>query len=648
MNDWLLTLNHLSSVWADGMVRACWQGGSAVLLVWGLCRALATMPPAARCWLWRLAYLKLLVALVWAGSIELPLLPAPVLPVESASSRLTPPDATGGTGEQASSSFLAAAGHDSQASDGAEVRTTLQGSFSLAWPTPASWLLAAWIVGAGWHVVRIVRTWRGVRHQLARSRRLADPQVTAMCAELSGKLGLRRAPELRTSDAIRCPSLVGVTAPAVVLPSALLQACSAAELRLAVAHELSHLRRRDLLWNWLPALGEVLFFFHPLVWLARREWRFAQELACDQMAAGASHATAAELGRLLLRVAFQRRFKPCPSLLTAEVSTSFPQIRRRLIAMKCSGRLARKRNTVAAAMVCFLVGLGVVIPWHVTARELRSDEERSTARAPSSVETAGGAPATPKDPSAECAAEHTVSDAAPAEGAGRVQLSRVRELRVAVVDINHLFKHHERFAESVANIRREIKAANADVRQEQDEIKRLVKRLQALDPVTADPRQLEEEIARRRAELEVEIELSRGDFVKKEAAAYNATYDAIVEAITRFAEEHQIDVVYRKETTPARRASGDSGAGVTASAMTGTREDAGGQREKGVDEALDPQSVLAKINRHVVYRRNEWDITPEILKMLNGKQMQPAGPEVPNGSDGSDEADRPSTRTEHH
>src|SRR5579884_4026259 len=66
--------NGIPGAWASAILRASWQGGAALLTVWLLCRAWAGMPPRARCWLWRLAYLKLLLALVSIAPIRLAVL----------------------------------------------------------------------------------------------------------------------------------------------------------------------------------------------------------------------------------------------------------------------------------------------------------------------------------------------------------------------------------------------------------------------------------------------------------------------------------------------------------------------------------------------------------------------------------------------
>src|SRR5690349_4399470 len=74
MNDTILQLNRLAETWSDMMWRASWQGGLALLLVWGVCRALKSIPAAAKVWLWRLAWLKFIVALASPTFLDVPLL----------------------------------------------------------------------------------------------------------------------------------------------------------------------------------------------------------------------------------------------------------------------------------------------------------------------------------------------------------------------------------------------------------------------------------------------------------------------------------------------------------------------------------------------------------------------------------------------
>ena len=61
--------------WMAAMGRASWQGAIAVALVWIVCKSLPRLPANVRCWLWRLALLKTLLAAMPLGSLDLPILP---------------------------------------------------------------------------------------------------------------------------------------------------------------------------------------------------------------------------------------------------------------------------------------------------------------------------------------------------------------------------------------------------------------------------------------------------------------------------------------------------------------------------------------------------------------------------------------------
>src|SRR5205823_6829606 len=131
-----------------------------------------------------------------------------------------------------------------------------------------------------------------------------DPWLLRRLEDLGAGLGfVGRLPVLVRIDEPGSPALTGLRRPAILLPAPLLQACDTRELQLVLAHELAHLKRRDLLWGWLPAAAHALFWFHPAVWLANHEWYAAQEMACDALAVQATAARTGEYERLMLKVA---------------------------------------------------------------------------------------------------------------------------------------------------------------------------------------------------------------------------------------------------------------------------------------------------------------------------------------------------------
>src|SRR5687768_297549 len=84
MSRWIEAVDSWAGPWSEAMARASWQGGLGLALVWAWCRAVPRTPAAVQCWLWRLGYAKLLVALLWATPVDLPVLPAAELPAVAA------------------------------------------------------------------------------------------------------------------------------------------------------------------------------------------------------------------------------------------------------------------------------------------------------------------------------------------------------------------------------------------------------------------------------------------------------------------------------------------------------------------------------------------------------------------------------------
>jgi beta-lactamase regulating signal transducer with metallopeptidase domain len=335
---------HAAALWTAAMARACGQGSLIIALVWAAGRLVPRLSPAARCWLWRLAFLKLLAALVWARAIDLP-----VWPGKPGAGWLDPLPLLG----------------PGLLPDGERVLVTAAEAPVISLPELLAML---WLLGVGVYAVRFLAQCRQTRRRRADCEPLAEEWLIAECRTLAERLGLRRAPELLVAAGSGSPWLVGIRAPAIIWPAALLAGCGENELRLMLAHELAHLRQRDLVWGWLGTVAQALFFFHPLVWLAGGEWRLAQEMACDAIAMAITRAPAAEYGGVLLKVAAQRPpdFRGGP--VTVGVIESYHTLKRRLIAMKSFGTLSPLRLGRGGVGLVALAVLAL-LPWRVVAGE---------------------------------------------------------------------------------------------------------------------------------------------------------------------------------------------------------------------------------------------------------------------------------------
>ncbi|MBD3276495.1 MAG: hypothetical protein GF372_14360, partial [Candidatus Marinimicrobia bacterium] len=77
----------------------------------------------------------------------------------------------------------------------------------------------------------------------------------------------------------------------------------------------AHVRRRDNLLLILQHLANVVFFFHPVIWVSRHFCSLYQEQACDNLALLANDTSPHNISRSLIRIMNQRRspFQPMMS-----------------------------------------------------------------------------------------------------------------------------------------------------------------------------------------------------------------------------------------------------------------------------------------------------------------------------------------------
>ena len=105
--------------------------------------------------------------------------------------------------------------------------------------------------------------------------------------------------EVRASQSLLEPGLVGIFRPVVLLPQDLLATLSPAELGGILAHEVGHFRRRDNLTAILHMAVEALFWFWPPVWLIGARLIAERERACDEGVIAAGHDPEAYAGGIL-------------------------------------------------------------------------------------------------------------------------------------------------------------------------------------------------------------------------------------------------------------------------------------------------------------------------------------------------------------
>jgi beta-lactamase regulating signal transducer with metallopeptidase domain len=232
-----------------------WQSTLFAGFVALLTLALSNNGARVRFWLWFAASVKFLVpfaALAALGESLSRFAPAPVIAPEPllamapAAERISAPAAA-----------MAPAG---------------DGSF-LTWLLPALWMIGfALVLG-----VRLARSLK-LRALLRSAQKLDMPDMKEDALV-----------PVKASASLFEPGLVGIFRPVVLLPKGLLARLSADETQSILAHELTHLKRRDNLTAAIHMWVEAIFWFYPPVWLIGARLIAERERACDESVLARGH-----------------------------------------------------------------------------------------------------------------------------------------------------------------------------------------------------------------------------------------------------------------------------------------------------------------------------------------------------------------------
>lgn len=137
------------------------------------------------------------------------------------------------------------------------------------------WLLIALVL-----LIRKITVYQSfVRYVKAGQIPVSDITLLDRLSVLAGQAGVRKPVELCANPLISSPLLIGFFRPYIVLPSADI---SEKDFRYTVLHELTHYRRRDMLYKWLVQVAVCLHWFNPLVHVMSREINKACEFSCDE------------------------------------------------------------------------------------------------------------------------------------------------------------------------------------------------------------------------------------------------------------------------------------------------------------------------------------------------------------------------------
>ncbi len=141
-------------------------------------------------------------------------------------------------------------------------------------------IFTVWTIAASALAVRNIVLYIRASRTIGRiSRPCENAEALRICEKLRKELGIRGRVRVMVSAETASPLLFGIIRPRIIIPD---RDFDAESLRLIFAHELTHLRHRDLLVKLLGIAAGCVHWFNPLIYPLRRSLNTVCELCCDE------------------------------------------------------------------------------------------------------------------------------------------------------------------------------------------------------------------------------------------------------------------------------------------------------------------------------------------------------------------------------
>src|SRR5687768_2270536 len=337
---------------------AAWRGALLLAIVFIVARLLRGQPAAVRHVLW---------SGTLAGVMAMPLLSAvaPVVPI-TVPSRVLPlptpavPDNSLGSPDVAkvlendTGDRVAPAASAAESSDfGSAIQVVTTPWYK--WFTPVTWAIVIWLAGVAAFSIRLLVGFVALARMRRTGREVQD-SVAELADACAAQLGLHDGPRVIASSRVAMPCTAGWIKPVIVLPDGY-EAWSPERLEVVLLHELSHIRRMDIIPHILSEFTRVVYWFNPLVWLAAARLRAEAEMATDDRVVHAGAKPSDYAAHLLDIVRQSRRiWHPAPLMPLARRS----EFEGRMLAiLESGGSLASTRWALGTMVLVAGLALGV-------------------------------------------------------------------------------------------------------------------------------------------------------------------------------------------------------------------------------------------------------------------------------------------------
>jgi len=156
---------------------------------------------------------------------------------------------------------------------------------------------------------------------------------------------------------------------------------------------------------------------------------------------------------------------------------------------------------------------------------------------------------------------------------------------IAVIDVTYILDHYSRLKQATEAFKRDMDAAEAQLKKERDAMAKKAEKLKTFKPGTPEFKSLEEEIIKAESDWKLRVNRQKGEFAERDANNFLKAYQEMTVAVKIYADRNGIALVLRFNGAPI--------------------------------DSTNPQAVQMELSKLVMHYHKDIDITDQILAELN-------------------------------
>jgi len=138
-----------------------------------------------------------------------------------------------------------------------------------------------WIIGVLAVLMYNLVVYLSLLNKVKSMPKCTDANIISILDQCRRRVSVKKKPDIICCTDSKGPSLMGYFKPKIIISPQVLSYLSKEDLEHIFLHEMMHIKRKDILANWIMIVVQAFHWFNPIVWYAFSKMRKDREIICD-------------------------------------------------------------------------------------------------------------------------------------------------------------------------------------------------------------------------------------------------------------------------------------------------------------------------------------------------------------------------------